>query len=404
MGVILRFHTMRTDQRSLIWTAAAVTAVHFVLLIGLPLWKFTQPTGSKGLVMVTRAISLPAPETIAAEPTAELAPSPAEAAPILVAEAPKAQPAPKPKPKPRRKPKPRPKAPVHAEQQMPEMPSTKVVDGPQGAGESSLLEIYQGFVAGPVNYWISVQTQTTGAEDAVITDVMENDAGQRVILPRSARISYATSGSVDGASYSELPTTLEWHHDGRHYSLNSEFLSTLAGDRHHFTHGVITAQGVAPVVSTEILEHERHDFRFDYANRQIAGGADTMPMEFKPGTQDHLSLMVQLAALVAAHKKDLAPGTVLSVPVLEPGGIHELAFSVLGEEMLTALEGKSVKTVHLAHRASEDKRHIAIETWLAPSLDYLPARWRVLNSNGDMQDQVARQAIALQAHQPDEAR
>jgi hypothetical protein len=404
MVAVLRFRMMRAEQRSLIWTSLAVTGLHLVLLIGLPQWKLVQPTGNKGPVMMTRAVPLSTPAAApATEPAAEAEPSPTEAVPTLVAEAPKTLPPPKPKPKPRRKPKPRPKAPAQVEPPTPQLPSTQVVNGPQGSGESSLFEIHQGFVAGPVGYRVSVQTHTTEAEDAVVATAMEHDAGQHVLPPRSVRISYATSGSANGTPYNEIPVTLDWHHDGRHYSLNSDFLSTMAGNRRRFSHGIVTAHGMAPVVSTDILDHERHSFRFDYASRQIAGAADALPMEFKPGTQDSLSLMVQLAALAAAHGKDLATGMVLTVPVLEPGGIRELTFKVLGEETLTALEGKSVKAVHLAHQTSDDAPP-SIEAWLAPSLDYMPARWRTLDANGDMQDQVARKAIEMQNNQPDEAR
>ena len=56
-------------------------------------------------------------------------------------------------------------------------------------------------------------------------------------------------------------------------------------------------------------------------------------------------------------------------------------FTVLGEETVPAL-GRALATTHLLHEP-QDAGDARIEVWLGHQIDYLPARVRITEANGD---------------------
>ena len=374
----------QSEQRSLILTALAVTVVHLVLLLGWPHWKFAKPVGKMSMVIATRSITpmaVPVP-TPAPEP-----PAPVEPAPTF--EAKDAAPTPRPAPRPRPKAAPKPVAPS------PEAPSAPMAREAQSLRDGSDIEAPPDFIAGPANYWVNVEQVTSRLEDVMVNSVMADHPGPAVLLPRSVEIRYVTAGTRQGVAYSGVPATLRWSQNNTHYDLRWGFFSTAAGDHRRFNRGVLTPQGLAPVALMNIVGQQREEWRFDYANKRVVGAIDQPTVEFKPGTQDGFSLAIQLAAMAAAQPKELTLGAQLRVPMLEAGSIQDVTFIVTGEETLSALESKWLKTVHLVYQAP-DSAQPSIEVWLAPSLDYLPARWRITEANGDTQDRLAQKAIELQ--------
>ncbi len=255
------------------------------------------------------------------------------------------------------------------------------------------------FIAGPASYWVTVEQPTSRLEDVMITSIMADSAQPPVVLPRSVQIRYIAAGTRSGVTYSGIPATLRWSQDNAHYNLHWEFLSSMAGNRRRSNHGVLTPQGLAPAILMDMDDERREQWRFDYANKQLVGAVDQARLEFTPGTQDELSVVIQLAAVAAAQPKELTPGAKLSVPVLEANQVHDTSFTVAGEELIMALEDKALPTIHLIHQA-EGEAQSAVEVWLAPSLDYMPARWRITHANGDTQDRLAQKAIGLETAPP----
>lgn len=382
-------------------TTLGVTLVHLALLLGWSHWQFAQPVGELGTVMATRSITVAAPspaaepaapEPAAPEPAAPEPPAPVEPAPTF--EAPDAAPAPRPSPRPR--PRPRPKTTPTSGKTSPEAPSSPTARDGQSSRDGSNIDARPDFIAGPANFYATVEQPTSRLEDVLIESVMAEGSLPAVVLPRSVEIRYVTSGARGGTPYSGVPATLRWSQNKLHYNLRWEFLSTMAGDLLHNNHGVLTPQGLAPATLRKLDGPHRDERRFDYANRQIVGAVDQPRLDFTPGAQDELSVVVQLAAVTAAQPMELTPGAQLRLPVLEHGSIREATFTVVGEDTIVALGNKSLKTVHMVHQEASGP-HSTIEVWLAPSLDYMPARWRVTYTNGDTQDRLAQQAIGLQA-------
>ena len=117
-----------------------------------------------------------------------------------------------------------------------------------------------------------------------------------------------------------------------------------------------------------------------------------------PGTQDRLSALIQLSALLAADPQRYPVGSSISVPVAiqKPPSVLEWSFVVGEEETLeNMMNGKTLKTVRLTHESTGDT-DTRMELWLAPALEYLPARLRMEESNGDSLDLSVQQAFGIE--------
>ena len=112
-----------------------------------------------------------------------------------------------------------------------------------------------------------------------------------------------------------------------------------------------------------------------------------------PGAQDRLGALLQVAGLVAGDRMRYSqPGASIDLPAVHPDRTGQWHFVVQGQESVQALNDQTLATLHLMH-APQDAQDARIELWLAPRLDYLPARVRVTEANGDTIEYLVRTAI-----------
>jgi hypothetical protein len=104
-----------------------------------------------------------------------------------------------------------------------------------------------------------------------------------------------------------------------------------------------------------------------------------------PGTQDRLSVILQLAALMQARPSDFEVGSEVHMPVASSRAVEDWRWRV-GELETLALPKGSVIARRLT-RPALNERDNTIELWMAPSLQHLPVRIRITQSNGDWLDQ-----------------
>lgn len=104
-----------------------------------------------------------------------------------------------------------------------------------------------------------------------------------------------------------------------------------------------------------------------------------------PGAQDRLSVLAQLAALVASAPQGFSPGTTLQVQTIGPRSADLWLFTFGNMETLELPGGtqQGLKLVRQPRQMYDQK----LEVWLAPGLAYLPARIRITEANGDYVDQ-----------------
>ena len=207
-------------------------------------------------------------------------------------------------------------------------------------------------------------------------------------LPASVRLKYAVLANKFPFS---LNAELLWQHDGTGYNARLAF-SAFGQSRVQTSQGDVGPQGLAPTrfsdkYRTELAAH------FNRALGKITFSANTPDAPLMAGAQDRLSVLVQLATLLASAPNDYPPATTLTLQTVGPREASPWLFTVQAPETLTLPGGEqaTLKLVRLPRRDYDQK----VELWLAPALGYLPARIRITEHNGDYIDQqwLATEAV-----------
>lgn len=199
-------------------------------------------------------------------------------------------------------------------------------------------------------------------------------------IPPSARLSFRLSRS--GIVGSGL---LDWRVENGGYVLRLEGSVPLFGTLIVQTsRGGFDAAGLAPLRYTDKrLSRSERVARFDRAAGTIGfsnGKAVELPR--RPGVQDRLSVMLQLAAI--AHGWEQAPraGAVFTIPVVGARGDLKLwALRYEGADTVHTPAG-SVRALRFL-RQSDEPDDTRAEFWLDPALSYLPVRARLTDGDGD---------------------
>ena len=201
-----------------------------------------------------------------------------------------------------------------------------------------------------------------------------------IALPGSVRINYkVASNKFPFVASGEL----QWQHDNLGYQARLE-LSTFGQTRVQTSQGSITAEGLAPLrfsdkYRSEVAAH------FNREQGKVSFSANTPDAPLLTGAQDRLSVLLQLAALVAGDPAQFTNATTLTLQVVGARDSDTWLFTV-GEEETLALPGGEQRTLKLVRnpRREFDQK---VELWLAKNWAYLPVRIKITEANGDFYDQ-----------------
>lgn len=199
-------------------------------------------------------------------------------------------------------------------------------------------------------------------------------------LPAPVRLTYAVQANKFPFS---LNAELLWQHDGTRYNARLAF-SAFGQSRVQTSQGDVGPQGLAP---TRFSDKYRAELaaHFNRALGTITFSANTPDAPLMAGAQDRLSVLVQLATLVASDPGGYPQATTITLQTAGPREASPWLFTVQAPETLTLPGGEqtALKLVRLPRRDYDQK----VEVWLAPALGYLPARIRITEHNGDYIDQ-----------------
>jgi hypothetical protein len=203
-------------------------------------------------------------------------------------------------------------------------------------------------------------------------------------FPGSTRLKYEVSGLVKGFGY-QVSGELLWLQDGKTYDARLEISHFLLGSRLQTSKGALTPLGLEPLrfgdkVRSEVAAH------FQRAKGIVSFSANTPDVPLMPLAQDQLSIFVQLAAMWGANAGRFVPGVQLPFQAVGPRTSENWVFQVGATERLK-IGGRDLPAVKLLRERSGDF-DTRVELWLAPALDYLPARIRITQSNGDEVDML----------------
>ena len=176
---------------------------------------------------------------------------------------------------------------------------------------------------------------------------------------------------------------LVWQQGSQGYNARLA-VSAFGLTRAQTSRGQVSANGLAPVrfsdkVRSELAAH------FDREKGKVTFSANTPDVPLLAGAQDRLSILVQLAAMLAANPAHYPAGSTITFQCINSKDSETWLFTVGGTETL-ALPGGELATLKLVRNPRQEFDQ-KVELWMAPTLGYLPARIRLTESNGDFIDQ-----------------
>ena len=219
----------------------------------------------------------------------------------------------------------------------------------------------------------------------------ETTAVTAMALPASARLEYRMTGSAKGLTY-YANAELAWRNAGSSYDARMTVSALFLGSRSLSSTGQVTADGLAP---TRFADKSRHEVaaHFEPDKGLVTFSANTPSVPWIKGTQDRVTVFLQLAGMLAAHPAGFPAGSSISLYTVGPRSADVWTFVVEGEETINLPAG-DLTALKLSRkpRGEYDQK---VEIWLSPSLGYLPVRSKITQSNGDFVDQQLSEASKL---------
>lgn len=199
--------------------------------------------------------------------------------------------------------------------------------------------------------------------------------------PPSTRLSYTLVGDYRGPVQGKA--RVEWLRSGNRYQVHldvrvgADFAPLLS--RRMSSDGLLTEAGLKPQrydEETKVLLREvrRQTIFFEPDRIVLPRGGVQPPVA---GVQDTASQFVQLSWMFTLQPQLLRAGQTVEVPLALARRVDRWVYDVVGEEVLDLPVGP-VKAWYLKPRLqSKTSSDLSVETWFAPSLQYLPVRIRI---------------------------
>jgi Protein of unknown function (DUF3108) len=182
---------------------------------------------------------------------------------------------------------------------------------------------------------------------------------------------------------------LLWRQDGDKYMLNllasyTLLIKTFKVFEQNST-GQLSPQGLEPMrFSDKRLTRSEVAAHFDRDLGKIIFSANTPDAQLQAGAQDRLSVIWQLAGMLAADPTRYPPGSTVTMQTVSATDAEPWLFTINEPETLNLPTGS-----HIARLLTRNPRREfdqKIELWFASSMNYLPVRFRFTETNGDYVD------------------
>jgi hypothetical protein len=208
-------------------------------------------------------------------------------------------------------------------------------------------------------------------------------AAPAVNVPGSSSMTYSLKASAKGFKIN-VDSHFDWMREGDAYRIVNSGRFTLFSFNFESS-GVITPDGLQPARYQETRNKRIKAVTFDPEARKITfAGGESEPLQ--AGTQDRMSVLVQLAAMGRKNPDVFASGKVVPFRVAGSSRTGMWRFRVAGTDTLDTPLGP-VKAVHLVRERDEDDGQ-KVEVWLSADYDWMPVRVLSNESDGDFLDQV----------------
>jgi hypothetical protein len=226
--------------------------------------------------------------------------------------------------------------------------------------------------------------------------------------PPSTRLSYNLVGDYRGPVQGKA--RVEWLRSGNRYQVHldvrvgADFAPLLS--RRMSSDGVLTEAGLKPQRYDEetkvLLREVRRQTIFFEPERIVLPRGGVQPTV--AGVQDTASQFVQLSWMFTLQPQLLRTGQTVEVPLALARRVDRWVYDVVGEEVLDLPVGP-IKAWYLKPRLqSKTNSDLSVETWFAPTLQYLPVRIRIRQDEASYIDltleRLPQQASASEAPPP----
>ncbi len=213
-------------------------------------------------------------------------------------------------------------------------------------------------------------------------DAAPSAAAASVSIPPSMRLHYQVTARAKqqaGQGTSELA----WRHDGASYEARFEVATASSRPRVQHSAGRLGSAGLEPSRFGDRQRGEQAT-HFDREAQLLVFSNNRPAAPLAAGAQDRLSVLLQLAALVAGRPQRFSAGTTVAIQTATTREAQDWVFTVEGEEQLQLPGGE--RTALKLTRPPRGEFDQGVEVWLAPGQAYVPVRLRLTQPNGDWVD------------------
>jgi len=196
----------------------------------------------------------------------------------------------------------------------------------------------------------------------------------RVVYPREADLEFEVV-RVQRGQTSSGPGWLRWKSDGNEYALLLEWGDTSGSILRQQSAGKFDAMGLAPErFSDKRVNRSEQAAHFKRLEGVVVFSNNKPQTPIQAGTQDPLSVLIQLAGILGGDPKRFEIVNVIRVPVagLDDVQLWEMSLEKPVDINVTAANMRAMKL----QRKSRNEFDPRLEIWLAPQLGYLPIRIR----------------------------
>jgi len=265
--------------------------------------------------------------------------------------------------------------------------ATTMATHPLAAGEMAAPNITEPSIAPALPAPIAPLAAPAGpslqVHDAANTAIAIEMPSDGSALAQQMALRFNVEGVVKGMQY-HAQAELEWHTDSQTYHARQSISAFLLGSLEQTSTGLITPQGLQPLEFGDRRLAKQRRVQLDWAAQQALFTPERTPAPIGPGTQDRLSVFLQLASMLQAMPALRTPGTRIDIPTLGARRMQTWSFGVQ-EEVPLELPSGTITTLRL-QRLPQPGDEESTQLWLHPELGYVPVRIRMEEPNGDVMD------------------
>ncbi|MDO8458154.1 MAG: DUF3108 domain-containing protein [Burkholderiaceae bacterium] len=232
--------------------------------------------------------------------------------------------------------------------------------------------------------------------EATLPQLASAESGQpppAFTSPSSVKLLYTVNFTIKTV-LNRGQAELTWQHDGDNYALGLLAKWRIFSLFEQTSVGRISPQGLLPTrFSDKRFRKSELAAHFDHAQGKISFSANTPDAVLQAGAQDRVSIILQLAGLLAADPANYPPNSTLNLQTVSAREAEPWLFTVNEPETLNLPEGPqlAVRLTRNPRREFDQK----VELWFAPALNYWPVRFRFTESSGEYVDAQLQSSQSL---------